>query len=68
MGNIPQVKVGIMNEPCIEFVLNGNYGVQGKVATGVQRAECSNGKVLWNGNSYDELLFEPCDVATGSYC
>lgn len=67
MGNIPQVKVGIMNEPSIEFVLNGNYTVQGTVLTGVQRAECIDGKVAWNGSSYEELLFEPCDEAAGSF-
>lgn len=38
MGTIPQVKVGIMNEPSVEFVLNGNYKVQGEVRTGTQRA------------------------------
>ena len=67
MGTIPQVKVGIMNEPSVEFVLNGNYKVQGEVRTGTQRAECVDGKVMWNGNSYEELLFEPIDEATGSF-
>ena len=60
------MKVGIMNEPSVEFVLNGNYKVQGEVRTGTQRAECVDGKVMWNGNSYEELLFEPIDEATGS--
>ena len=61
------MKVGIMNEPSVEFVLNGNYKVQGEVRTGTQRAECVDGKVMWNGNSYEELLFEPIDEATGSF-
>ena len=67
MGNVPQVKVGIMNEPVIDFVLNSEYKVDGKVQSGSQRAECCDGKVLWNGKTYGELLFEPQDVANGSF-
>ena len=67
MGNVPQVKVGIMNEPVIDFVLNSEYKVDGMVQSGSQRAECCDGKVLWNGKTYDELLFEPQDVANGSF-
>ncbi|MCI6893702.1 MAG: SpoIID/LytB domain-containing protein [Bacteroidales bacterium] len=67
MGNVPQVKVGIMNEPVIDFVLNSEYKVDGMVQSGSQRAECCDGKVLWNGKTYGELLFEPQDVANGSF-
>ena len=49
MGNIPQVKVGIMSEPKLEFELNGDYRVANTVYCGTQSAECSDGKVLWNG-------------------
>lgn len=65
MGNVPQVKVGIMSEPVIDFVLNGEYVVNGVALTGIQHAECRDGKVLWNDASYDELLFEPRDVEKG---
>lgn len=65
MGNVPQVKVGIMSEPVIDFVLNGEYVVNGVALTGIQHAECRDGKVLWNDASYDELLFEPKDVEKG---
>ena len=58
MGNIPQVKVGIMSEPQLEFVLNGDYRVATAVCSGKQSAVCSEGKVLWNGRLHDELLFE----------
>ena len=67
MGNIPQVKVGIMSEPQLEFVLNGDYCVASAVYSGTQSAVCSEGKVLWNGRLHDELLFEPTDSATGSF-
>ena len=67
MGNIPQVKVGIMSEPQLEFVLNGDYRVATAVYSGKQSAVCSEGKVLWNGQLHDELLFEPTDSATGSF-
>lgn len=65
MGNVPQVKVGIMSEPVIDFVLNGEYKVNGVALTGAQHAECHEGKVVWNGVSYDELLFEPHDEEKG---
>lgn len=67
MGNVPCVKVGIMNEPKIEFVLNSVYTVNGTTLGGVQEAECKDGKVLWAGCLYDELLFEPQDEKTGSF-
>lgn len=65
MGNVPQVKVGIMSEPVIDFVLNGEYVVNGVALTGIQHAVCRDGKVVWNDASYDELLFEPRDVEKG---
>ena len=55
---IPQVRVGIMNEPDIEFVLNGEYRVNGAACSGDQGARCVDGQVEWNGNRYGELLFE----------
>ena len=67
MGNIPQVKVGIMSEPKLEFELNGDYRVANTVYCGTQSAECSDGKVLWNGQLHDEVLFEPINYTTGSF-
>ncbi len=61
------MKVGIMSEPQLEFVLNGDYCVATAVCSGKQSAVCSEGKVLWNGQLHDELLFEPTDSATGSF-
>ena len=36
----PQVRVGIMNEPEVEFVLNGDYKVNGSVCSGLHKARC----------------------------
>ncbi len=63
----PQVRVGIMNEPEVEFVLNGDYKVNGSVCSGLHTARCVDGKVEWGGNTYDQLLFEPVDASNGSF-
>ena len=64
---IPQVRVGIMNEPLIDFVLNGDYRVNGTVCNGEHVARCVDGMVEWSGNRYDELLFEPVDAENASF-
>ena len=46
---IPQVRVGIMNEPTIDFVLNGDYRVNGAACSGSHTARCVDGQVEWNG-------------------
>lgn len=67
MKNVPQVKVGIMNEPSVEFVLNGNYKINGSDCTGPQSVSCMGGQVSWNGSCCDELLFEPADYESCSF-
>ncbi|MGM9803540.1 MAG: SpoIID/LytB domain-containing protein [Muribaculaceae bacterium] len=67
MANVPQVKVGIMSDNSLEFVLNGSYRVLGEEITGRESATCSHGKVLWRGACHDELLFEPVDAQAGSF-
>ena len=64
---IPQVSVGIMNEPEVAFVLNGAYRVNGTECAGDQKACCVDGQVEWNGNRYGELLFEPVDAEKASF-
>lgn len=59
MNTEPKVSVGIMFEPQIVFVLGGEYLSEGKSYSGEQRLFVSDGKVSFNGNLYDELLFEP---------
>ena len=67
MNKVPQVRVGIMNEPQVEFVLNNNYTVMGEIVTGNQVARCVNGMVEWNGKTFHELLFEPTNVDSDSF-
>ena len=64
---IPQVRVGIMNEPTITFALNGDYRVNGTVCNGEHQARCVDGMVEWCGNRYDELLFGPVDAENASF-
>ncbi len=67
MGNIPQVKVGIMSKAELAFVFNGNYKVNGTIVEGEHKAICVDGKVQWNGALYEEVHFEPEDANQGSF-
>ena len=55
----PKVEVGILFEPQIEFILLTPYHVSGKEVNGKQTVTYNEGKILWNGRQYDELVFEP---------
>lgn len=66
-NNVPQVRVGIMNNNSLEFVFNGDYVVNGTHCTGLYSAQCVDDKVKWNGRCFDQLLFEPVDEATCSF-
>jgi SpoIID/LytB domain protein len=72
-GN-PSVHVGIMDARVVRFVLNGAFEVRGRSVAGEQVVEWADGGVLWQGERYDGLLFEPqgdgstftlCDVTIG---
>ena len=67
MSNVPQVQVGIMHEPNVDFVLHGTYTVNGKEVTGAQSATLVDGKVCWNGEVCDSFLFEPTNIETDSF-
>ena len=66
----PLVSVGIMSEKEINFELNNSYvfscpdSDESSVVKGPQTAVEQNGKVLWNGKEYSELLFTPQGVGT----
>ena len=66
-NQIPQVRVGIMNEPEIHFVLNGDYRVNGDICRGEHTARCVDGQVEWGGNRYGDLLFEPVNAEKASF-
>lgn len=67
MSKVPQVQVGIMHEPTVEFVLHGNYKVNGTEVTGKQTAVLAECKVSWNGSLSDEFFFEPTDAENDSF-
>lgn len=66
----PTVSVGIMSEKEISFELNNVYtfSTPGCDCTcevkGPQTAVEQNGKVLWNGKEYTELMFTPKGIGT----
>ena len=59
MGEEPQVTVGIVSAQKIEFCLNGNYTAKGETITGLQTVELAEGGLLWRGQNYRELRFQP---------
>ncbi|MBP1612797.1 MAG: lytB [Bacteroidetes bacterium] len=63
----PKVEVGILFEPQIEFVLLGTYQLNGEELSGKQTATFNDGKILWKGRLYDELLFVPTNEQTDSF-
>ncbi|NDW10363.1 SpoIID/LytB domain-containing protein [Dysgonomonas sp. 520] len=54
----PLVKVGILSGKQISFVLNSEYSCDGKKIQGEQNISFKEGKILWNGNCYNDLFFE----------
>jgi len=55
----PKVSVGIMFEPRIEFSLSSVFLCNGNECSGRQVVNVSQGKIEWNGLSFQEILFEP---------
>ena len=63
----PKVEVGILFEPQIEFILLTPYHVSGKEVNGKQTVTYDEGKILWNGRQYDELVFEPLQESVAAF-
>lgn len=63
----PKVHVGILFEPQIEFILLNPYRINGMEISGKQVVTYNEGKILWNGRLYEELLFEPVNEATDAF-
>jgi SpoIID/LytB domain protein len=59
MGEEPQVSVGIVSGQQIVFCLNGDYAAKGETITGIQTVELAEGGLLWRGQNYRELRFQP---------
>lgn len=58
----PIVSVGIVSASKLCFSLNVPYAVCSLERCGKQVVELSAGRILWENNFYDELLFEPNDA------
>lgn len=58
----PIVSVGIVSASKLCFSLNVPYSVCGLQRCGKQVVELLEGRILWENNFYDELLFEPTDA------
>ncbi len=55
----PLVSVGIVSGEEIHFALNKPYIAKGETIVGEQTVTFSEGGILWNGNQYRELVFQP---------
>ncbi|MDR2146300.1 MAG: SpoIID/LytB domain-containing protein [Tannerella sp.] len=64
MAAEPDVSVGILWNTAISFLLEGNYLCSGKKAPEKNRVSYQNGRIVWNGEIFDTLLFEPQDDET----
>ena len=67
MKNEPDIQVGILSAPSIEFTLSTPYRLQGRMLEGLQKAVYANGHILLNGQSYDDLFFEPAIPTQASF-
>ena len=67
----PQLKIGIMYEPSITFILNGIYNLKqnGLSFQGQQKIDYSNGKIYLNEKAIDNkvLDFEPSSFKEASF-
>ncbi|MBQ8100343.1 MAG: SpoIID/LytB domain-containing protein [Paludibacteraceae bacterium] len=59
-----QLSVGIMSAPVIRFTLQGNYLLNSKPYSGYHTAEFCDGRIRFEGNTYDSLLFSGGDNFT----
>ena len=56
----PIIHVGILTNHAIEFVLNGDFrSTNGTVFTGKHKAIFRKGKIFFNGDSFEEIIFYP---------
>ncbi|MBO6250980.1 MAG: SpoIID/LytB domain-containing protein [Muribaculaceae bacterium] len=67
MKDVPQVKVGIMNEPQIHFEFHGDYRVNGHLVNGAHVATVAADMVQWQGLTAAEMSFEPVDADAASF-
>ncbi|MCR5497406.1 MAG: SpoIID/LytB domain-containing protein [Paludibacteraceae bacterium] len=64
----PTISVGILRSKVIRFTLHGDFRINGNgsVVTGDQTVSVQDGKILYNNDLYDEVIFSPSS-ATDSF-
>ena len=57
----PTISVGILRSKVIRFTLHGDFrpNSDGSVVTGDQTVSVQDGKILYNNDLYDEIIFSP---------
>lgn len=55
----PKISVGILSADKIGFGFKGMYNCMGQSVEGWHTVHIGNGKIIWDGKPYTELLFEP---------
>lgn len=68
MEKTPEVKVGIMNAPAIEFVLDGKFLCDGIEMSGRHTARVREGKIALGNVLHDEVLMVPADGSSCTFC
>lgn len=61
----PEIEVGILSRTEVKFFLNEPYRCGLKTFEGEQTVVCSQNKLLWNGNTYNEIFLSP--IQQGSF-
>lgn len=64
-GAEPAVSVGIKASAKLQFRLNAPYLAKGETVEGEHEATCQDGAILWRGNRYSELTFQPLCAEAG---
>lgn len=60
MMNEPEINVGILSAPVINFELKGDFtSPTGDIVTGAGRVRYADGKVEWRGQLFDAVEFHP---------
>jgi len=58
--NYESINVGILSTHTIRFILNGDFiSANGSIYTGKQKAKYKEGKVFFNDELLDEIIFKP---------
>ena len=57
----PTISVGILRSKVIRFTLHGDFRINGNgsVVAGDQTVSVQDGKILYNNDLHDEIIFSP---------